>query len=111
MGRIAKLKVIWERLNAEHFGGELQAVPIRITRSRRCYGYFNAPNNGGRPSIRISTVLADTEELLRDTMAHEMIHQFLHSRFETGAQDWAGHGSDFQHHNLRIFGCEYVEST
>jgi len=106
MGQIAKLKLLWERLNAEHFSGGLHPVPIRVTRSRRTYGYYNGPNNGGGPSIRISKVLANTELLLRDTMAHEMIHQQLH---EWNVPDWDGHGVAFQRIHERIFGHAYVE--
>jgi hypothetical protein len=106
MRRIKKLHVLWAELNAAHFAGTLQAVPIRITRSRRTYGYFNGPDNGGRPSIRISTVLADTEQLLRETMLHEMIHQRLHAN---GYPYWEVHGPGFQKEHVRVFGHEYSE--
>lgn len=103
---------MWHAINRKHFNGALTPVPICITRSRRTYGYYNGPNTGGRPSIRISWALAVAEpETLENTMAHEMIHQFLHERYEPGAEDWAEHGPDFQHHHRRIFGHLYVEST
>jgi predicted SprT family Zn-dependent metalloprotease len=107
MGRIAKLRVMWEQLNAEHFGGRLTPVPIRVTRSRRTYGYFNGPNNGGAASIRISVVLSNTDQLLRETMLHEMIHQALHA---VGAEDWDGHGDAFQLIHQQVFGHVYVET-
>lgn len=105
-GRTAKLKALWAELNSSHFGGALASVPIRITRSRRTYGYFNAPNNGGQPSIRISVILADTEPLVRDTMLHEMIHQQLHA---DGWPEWDQHGLRFQTQHERIFGQCYIE--
>jgi predicted SprT family Zn-dependent metalloprotease len=108
MSRIAKLKAIWEQLNEAHFNGELTPVPIRITRSRRTYGYFNAPSNGGRPSIRISIVLADTDELLRETMAHEMIHQALYAK---NHEHWQQHGEAFQLMHRPMFGYFYIEGA
>jgi len=106
MTRTAKLRALWQRLNNEHFGGRLRSVPIRITRSRRTYGYYNGPNTGGGPSIRISKVLADTDALLRDTMLHEMIHQALHT---ADAAEWNEHGDAFQILHQQIFGHVYVE--
>lgn len=106
MTRAKKLFVIWTELNEKHFGGRLEPVPIRVTRSRRTYGYFNAPNNGGQPSIRISTVLADTAELVRDTMAHEMIHQAL---YVAGAEDWDQHAEAFQAIHKALFNYPYIE--
>jgi hypothetical protein len=106
MKRIDQLRVIWQDLNTQYFHGRLTPVPIRITRSRRTYGYFNGPNNGGQPSIRISAVLADTEYLLRDTMAHEMIHQALYAN---GVKDWDQHGDAFQSIHQAHFGHLYVE--
>lgn len=109
MKRIARLRLLWAELNAEHFAGQLKPVPIRVTRSKRTYGYFNAPDNGGQPSIRISRVLADAEpHLVRDTMTHEMIHQQLHA---TGFIDWHAHSRPFQREHERIFGVAYVEPT
>jgi predicted SprT family Zn-dependent metalloprotease len=103
MGRIAQLRVIWNELNAAHFSGGLRPVPIRVTRSRRTYGYYT---NKGGGSIRVSKVLADTPELARGTMGHEMIHQHLH---ETNVPDWDEHGPAFQRLHERIFGHQYVE--
>lgn len=97
-------------LNDMYFEGALKPVPIRITRSVRTYGYFNAPNGGGQPSIRISVKLAKREgpDVLRDTMLHEMIHQSLHS---TAHPLWDTHGEAFQFHHNRIFGTLYEEPT
>lgn len=106
MRKTARLRALWEGLNKVHFGGTLQPVAIRITRSRCTYGYFNGPDNGGQPSIRISKVLADTDQLLRDTMLHEMIHQLL---YEQQHPEWHQHGESFQQHHARVFGQGYVE--
>ena len=106
MRKTTKLQALWAELNAAHFDGALKPVPIRITRSRCTYGYFNGPGNGGQPSIRISKVLADTAQLLRDTLLHEMIHQRL---YENGHPEWEHHGPDFQAHHVRLFDHHYVE--
>lgn len=106
MSRTRRLQALWKELNDEHFEGALTPVPIRITRSRRTYGYFHGPNNGGRASIRISTVLADTSELLRETLVHEMIHQKL---YERRISYWNEHGGVFQAEHVRIFGVPYEE--
>jgi hypothetical protein len=106
MTRTQRLQNIWANLNTVHFGGKLQPVPIRITRSRRTYGYFNGPSNGGRGSIRISTVMADTPGLIVDTILHEMIHQHLHA---AAVNDWEAHGPAFQTVHERIFGHLYEE--
>lgn len=108
MKRIERLRRLWDVLNTTHFNGGLSPVPIRITRSRRTYGYFNAPDTGGQPSIRISTVLAITDDLLRDTMLHEMIHQYLHA---VGCKIWDEHGTRFQVLHHRIFGHLYEEPS
>lgn len=106
MRRTERLRKLWSELNTAHFGA-LRPVPIRITRSRNTYGYFHGPENGGSASIRISVVMADTDQLLRDTMLHEMIHQAL---YEEGHPEWHLHGEAFQQHHIRIFGDTYVES-
>lgn len=105
VGVTARLRRMWEELNSEHFDNKLVQVPIRVTRSRNTYGYFNGPANG-QASIRISTVLAASDKLLRDTMLHEMIHQVL---YEQKHPEWDGHGADFQKHHVRVFGHHYVE--
>lgn len=104
--RAARLRALWAELNVEHFDGQLTPIPIRVTRSRRTYGYFNGPNNRGSASIRISSVLADAENNLRDTMLHEMIHQML---YEIGYEKWDEHGNIFQYHHIRLIGEPYVE--
>lgn len=107
MTRTQRLQALWAKLNAEHFSGALDAVPIRITRSRRTYGYFNGPDNGGQPSIRISWKLARAEpHTLHDTMLHEMIHQDLHS---VGHPGWDSHDERFQEMHQSITGALYVE--
>lgn len=106
MTRTQRLQNIWVAHNRHWFDSKLQPVPIRITRSRRTYGYFNGPGNGGRGSIRVSTVLADTHQLVADTILHEMIHQYLHAnRFP----NWQQHGPVFQAAHERIFGHLYEE--
>lgn len=107
MTKTQRLQALWAKINGEHFGGKLKALPIRITRSSRTYGYFNSPDPGGRPSIRISWRLARTEpHTLYNTMAHEMIHQAL---CEAKHPKWDEHGPDFQSHHVRLLGEPYVE--
>lgn len=106
MTRTQRLQKIWEAHNRQWFDGKLTPVPIRITRSRRTYGYFNGPDTGGRPSIRVSTVLADTYQLVADTILHEMVHQYLHAE---GWPDWDKHDPVFQTHHIRVFGHLYEE--
>lgn len=109
MRRIAKLRELWAQINMEHFQSRLTSITIRVTRSKRTYGYFRAPDTGGKPSICISHALAEAEpHTLHDTMTHEMIHQFLHA---WGFPEWDGHGVAFQDEHTRIFGHLYVEPT
>lgn len=96
---------MWSDLNVKHFNGRLQPVPIKLTRSRRTYGYFNGKSNG-ESSIHISAALCTTDQLMLDTMAHEMIHQSLYA---VGADGWELHGDAFQILHCTIFGHAYVE--
>lgn len=107
MTRTQRLQAMWHELNQQWFSSKLRPVPIRITRSRRTYGYFNGPNHrAASASIRISDRLADTPALVRDTMLHEMIHQWL---YQMRFLDWDQHRESFQAEHRRCFGASYVE--
>jgi hypothetical protein len=90
---------MWKDLNDTFFGGSLNEIPIRLTRSKQYYGYFIATTNSGKPTIRISTHLNLTEEDFRDTVLHEMVHQAIH---QFDLKDDGDHGTIFRQIAERI---------
>jgi len=93
------LELMWSELNKTFFGGSLNEIPIRLTRSKQLYGYFTHTTNSGKPVIRISGYLNKTEEEFRDTLLHEMIHQAIH---QYGLRDDEDHGAIFHQIAERI---------
>lgn len=108
MTRTQRLRKMWAEINRDWFARKLTLVPIHVTRSRCTYGYFAVTESSKKPSMRVSVVLADTDQLVYDTLKHEMIHQAL---WEEGRKDWHDHGEAFQTHHERIFGHRYVEEN
>lgn|SRR6185312_11622332 len=95
----ATLERMWEELNDRFFDGSLNEIPIRLTRSKRLYGYFMPTTNSGKAVIRISGHLNKTEEDFQDTLLHEMVHQAIH---QFGLKDDADHGTVFHQIASRI---------
>ena len=70
----------WHReYNVRHFGGELQAIPIRISRRMRSrLGHYTAATDSESAEIAISLRHLErhgTDEALH-TLLHEMVHQW-----------------------------------
>ena len=69
------------------FGGTLPEVPLRISRSRRtlgCLKYRRSRRLFGKDrltdfSIWISNCLDLSQDVIEDTLIHEMIHLYIHS--------------------------------
>lgn len=101
MVKLRTLQTWWNEFNKQHFGGVLKPIPLRITRSKRYWGHFSDP-----PAIFIGKHLNLTTADFRDTLLHEMIHQYLDQLRVTESDD---HGPIFQTEYLRIMGKEYVD--
>ena len=97
--RVNHLLKLWNDYNEQYFNGTLLPVPIRITRARSYYGYFSVTESSGTGRICISARLHSTPELVRDTLLHEMVHQWL---YESGESDWEEHGTKFNDECNRI---------
>lgn len=69
----------WARINRTCFDNLLPACPIHVGPSiytkERIYGEYY-PNGYGLGLILICPEVADTEERMLNTLAHEMIHQW-----------------------------------
>lgn len=92
--KVAKLKAMWEELNREYFTGELQPIVICITRGKKYWGKFLHPRgpSGASPCIFLSGVLNKSPEEWRDSLLHEMCHQYL---YEKGITEQDDHGPLF----------------
>lgn len=80
---LAILRRLWSEYNELVFGGRLSLPVLRITRGRRYFGKSVVRESDGGKAIVLlisgpcNTELAD----LRDTLLHEMIHQW---QYENG---------------------------
>lgn len=89
------------------FGGTLPEVPLRISRSRRtlgCLKYRRSRRLFGKDrltdfSIWISNCLDLSQDVIEDTLIHEMIHLYIHSN---GLRDTSAHGELFRKWMRRI---------
>src|SRR6478609_4536093 len=105
MASRTKKSVIWQvrnlfdEYNTKYFGGTLTRPTIRITRATKYYGDFCVTESSGSPTLRLSGRLNRDPELLRDTLLHEMVHQYL---WELGLPDWHGHAEAFQLEAQRV---------
>jgi len=90
----AKLVEWHARYNAEHFGGLLKTIPVRVSRRMRSrLGHYTAAANGNSGEIAISwrhLRRHGWQEAL-DTLLHEMVHQW---QDETGRT--LDHGAAFR---------------
>ena len=77
---LARLAEAHRRLNQQHFGGELGAVPIRLSsRMRRRLGELSVSLETGRPlAITLSRrhLRVDSWAEVEHTLLHEMVHQW-----------------------------------
>jgi len=91
----------FDAFNALCFDGSLAPIPIRLSNARTFLGqvsYKRTRGFGGRMRysdfvLKISTKVERTEEVLEDTILHEMIHYWILSN---GMQDDATHGRIFR---------------
>jgi hypothetical protein len=90
-----RLSQAHERLNAEHFGGVLGSLPLRLSsRMRTRLGELSVELRSGRPiEIAISRrhIARHTWAEVEHTLLHEMVHQW---QAETGLP--VDHGSTFR---------------
>lgn len=90
-----RLATAHERLNAAHFGGELDGIPIRLSgRMRTRLGELSVDLRSGRPiEIAISRrhVARHSWEEVEHTLLHEMVHQW---QAESGLR--VDHGRGFR---------------
>lgn len=101
MAKLRQLQIWWNEFNAKFFENRLKPIPIRITRSKRYWGHYNDP-----PAIFIGRHLNRTLQDYRDTLLHEMIHQFLDEQRIVEVDE---HGPRFQEEYLRVCGKKYLE--
>lgn len=87
---VERLRREFDRVNAEHFGGELPRVHIALSRRmRRRNGHFSADPLEIVISRRLCVHAADGEAEM--TLRHEMIHLWQHVEGRK-----PGHGVDFR---------------
>lgn len=94
--QLERLQEEFDRVNAEHFGGELPKVPLYLSgRMRRRNGHFCADPL----EIVISRGLCEHAEdgEAAATLRHEMIHLWQHQQGER-----PGHGADFRRWARRL---------
>ena len=69
-----------QALNARHFGGQLRAIPIRVSRRMRGrLGQYSAATPHGDPpeiAIGLRHLRRDGWEQALETLLHEMVHQW-----------------------------------
>ncbi|HEV8150507.1 MAG TPA: SprT-like domain-containing protein [Gemmatimonadales bacterium] len=92
---LARLRALHQDLNACHFAGALGPVMLLLSsRMRRRLGEFRPGGSGDAPaeiSISRRHLRRDGWRGIRETLAHEMVHQW---QAETGRK--LGHGPDFR---------------
>ena len=92
---LQRLVSLHERLNAEHFGGALASVPIRLSgRMRTRLGELAVDLRSGRvPEIAISRhhILRHPWTEVEHTLLHEMVHQWQAESGQT-----VDHGRSFR---------------
>jgi hypothetical protein len=85
---VAPVRVLFDGFNRVRFGGQLPAIPLRISgRMRRALGTISYEEEEGRRRVREIAISADlllpaNAAVLRDTLLHEMAH----------AEAWLRHG-------------------
>lgn len=91
--KLSTVRKLWSEINEKVFDGVLQEPVLRITRARFYYGKCTIvdPRKHPRVAIYISGPLSSTDNL-RDTLAHEMIHQW---QYENGYRYNDNHDETF----------------
>ncbi len=112
----AYIQLRFEEYNRLYFGGELPTIPIRLSNAKGflgkvCYKRVRKKNNllgriGGRIEyentdfvLRINTRIDLPEEVVEDTILHEMIHYYIAYH---QWQDTSTHGALFRREMDRI---------
>lgn len=92
---VERLRRRWAELNATHFGGSLQPIPILIsTRMRRKLGelrYERAARRATRITLSRRLVRRHSWAEVEETLLHEMVHQW---QAESGRA--VDHGAEFR---------------
>ncbi len=98
----------FEEYNARYFDGTLPTLPIKLSNARTflgklCYkkrrAWLFGPYNYSDFVLRINTRMDMSEELLQDTILHEMIHYYIAVQH---LRDTRTHGQLFRQHMKRI---------
>ena len=100
----------FDEYNARFFGGTLPPVPVKLSHAkgflgkltfvRRKQGLFRGYRNEDF-ALRINTRIDLPEELIQDTILHEMIHYYI---AVNQLRDTSTHGQLFRREMLRING-------
>ena len=92
---LARITALMAELNAEHFGGTLPPLPVRLSsRMRRRLGELRLERKTGRAvhiGLNRHHVLHDPWPEVRDTVLHELVHQW---QAQTGRP--VDHGAEFR---------------
>jgi hypothetical protein len=96
---LARLHQLHRELNQQHFGGTLGEAALSLSsRMRRRLGEFRPPALPASPPPALPAIVISRRHLrcdgwrgVRDTLAHELVHQWQH---ETGRK--LGHDAEFR---------------
>jgi hypothetical protein len=100
--KLSHVKELFHQFNKQYFGNALSEPCIRLTRATKTHGYFSVTESSRAPLLRISSRINNDPRVLRDTLLHEMVHQYL---WETGIHGWETHGEAFINEAARIGIC------
>ena len=97
--RQTELHAVYQQVNRDSFGGNLQDVSVKWSDLPNDYGVtIFYPN--GMAEIEIDRASVTSEQQLMETMRHEACHVDTHAVVEETAQNW--HGEAFQTCMLRF---------
>ena len=100
---IEYIQARFDEYNVLYFNGSLPPLPIKLSNARTflgklCYKkqrtWFLGPYRYSDFVLRINTRMDMSEELIQDTILHEMIHYFIGLNH---LEDVSSHGPVFQH--------------
>jgi hypothetical protein len=98
----------FDEFNARFFGGGLPPVPIKLSHARTFLGkltftrrrsWLFGPTRNEHFVLRINTRIDLPEELIQDTILHEMIHYYIAVNH---LRDTSAHGRLFRQEMKRI---------
>lgn len=94
--KLVRLQQMWRHFNETYFDRQLHEIPIKLTRGKKYYGKFiDRP----LPQILLSGVRNKEEYEWKDSLLHEMIHQYL---WEQELEHELDHGPLFMDMALKL---------